>query len=233
MLTSTSGGEPNPLGPGLQGQEVRGPSPQVSSAAAHPWQSPLSGCMAATLPLPWPGPAGTPRPPLCSHLTLSFVLGTILLQSGPSLNVPTPASLRQVTTLPPASVSPPEKWPQGTPARSGGDQPATSRVPLTPEKGRTSTTSTRPVPGPSARPLRREPRVAAARGPPPPAPPGSGLAPHPDLQVDIPQGNAALVQIEAELVQAEVLLEEVTQVVVQQVAADALLHTVRPWPQPS
>ena len=49
----------------------------------------------------------------------------------------------------------------------------------------------------------------------------------------IPQGNAALVQIQAELVQAEVLLEEVTQVVVQQVAANPLFHTIRPWPQPS
>lgn len=61
----------------------------------------------------------------------------------------------------------------------------------------------------------------------------SGLVPHPDLQVDIPQGNAALVQIEAELVQAEVLLEEVPQVMVQQVAAYPLFDTVRPWPQPS
>lgn len=35
----------------------------------------------------------------------------------------------------------------------------------------------------------------------------------PGFQVNIPQGNAALVQIQAELVQAEVLLKEVTQVV--------------------
>lgn len=43
--------------------------------------------------------------------------------------------------------------------------------------------------------------------------PASAVPPHPGFQVNIPQGNAALVQIQAELVQAEVLLKKVTQVV--------------------
>lgn len=91
---------------------------------------------------------------------------------------------------------------------SGKELKQPAGVPLTPGEGKIPLASLCPVPDPPG-PI--FPQGASGRC----APAlrtflASGLASHPDFQVDVSQGNAALVQIEAELVQAEVLLEEVT-----------------------
>lgn len=59
-----------------------------------------------------------------------------------------------------------------------------------------------------------------------------GGEPHPDVEVEAGKASGARVEVETELLEAEPLLQEVAQVMLQQVAAGSLLDRARPREEP-
>lgn len=156
MLTSRSRGEPHPLGPGSEGQEVRAPFPQVLSAGLQTPTPALPYQLAARLQLcHCPGRVLSEAPSSFAPSSPSpQLLRTTLLNSGPKLDVLTLAFSRQVTPPSSASVSPTGKWRQGPPSHpaSGSEADQSPGKGLTPQP--LHALCPVPQPDPSARILR-------------------------------------------------------------------------------